>query len=193
MRGIAALVGVTVMVVGCAKPSEDYVKLGEKAPALGSAGKKSMAEFLPGKWTLSFGSSDPLAAQMAKLMGTNSIEEFWSFEADGSFTDHINKDLSLGGRWAPEGNLIRLTYTTYGGKDIEKAKAEAKAAEEKGTQGGIKMAYQLESILGMAEKKTLLGVDSTGKRLAFYMPSLDGSLRASSLGLDRMGKPGAEK
>jgi hypothetical protein len=189
-RATIALTVAATLVTGCSFGSRTVRrKMGDTAPAFSKGG--DLKGFVVGSWSLEQSDSD-FSALFEKFLSDSSsqgygkvaersedkdktyISSLFEFQADGTFkVTRVSSKTeggyeTLGGTWAPQGQVVNLSYTTMNDKPIEQVKADVKASEERGTQAGVINSIILEGTEAYLNKRTTLRVAKDGRRLAFY-------------------------
>jgi hypothetical protein len=158
-----------LFLVGCQGPggseSKKYEPMGDKAPVFGSTPEmKTVQKFVEGTWLrTSFSPSGGLFS--GDLTGQDSADRY-TFATDGTLRVKLGKHL-IGGTYTVSGNNITLAYTSVNGNPIEQLRAEVRAAEEKGTQGGVLDAMILEQIDKRLDGLNSLSLAADGRMLRF--------------------------
>ncbi len=155
--------------------------MGESAPAFGSSEQyKTVAGFIEGRWSPSFG-IDPATAALFGLTPEEANDPetaiYWEFSSDGTFFYSEGRSKSrISGTWRENKDGVSLTYEKWNDEPLMDAQLRFQKEAESGRMEAIAKEMVMEDVFKTIIPMNYFELSKDGKKLVFTDPRAENDM-----------------
>lgn len=155
--------------------------MGESAPAFGSSEQyKTVAGFIEGRWSPSFG-IDPATAALFGLTPEEANDPetaiYWEFSSDGTFFYSEARSKSrISGTWRENNDGVSLTYEKWNDELLMDATLRFQKEAESGRPEAIANEMKMEGVFDTILPMTYVELSEDRKKLVIMDPTVENDM-----------------